>query len=157
MSDSKIPLTNFNTWIRFAYMLLFAVLLMAARLVITLVVVVQFLLVLIIGSDNENLRNLGQGLARWVYQTVMFLTFNSEEKPFPFNEWPSIEESEGYSVDSDDDDDEDEGEYVAAEEVDDGDIPSFTSDGSLSADGSNPEKDSDSDPQPEPDSEKPAS
>lgn len=150
MSDRKIPLTNFNTWIRFAYMLLFAVLLMAARLVITLVVVVQFLLVLIIGSDNENLRNLGQGLARWVYQTVMFLTFNSEEKPFPFNEWPSIEESEGYSVDSDDDD-EDEGEYVAAEEVDDGDIPSFT------ADDSDQEKVLDSDPQPEPDSEKPAS
>ena len=128
MSDSKIPLTNCNTWIRFAYMLLFAVLLMAARLVITLVVIIQFLLVLFIGSDNENLRNLGQGLAKWVYETVMFLTFNSEEKPFPFSEWPSIDESEGYSVDSDRDDDEEEGEYVAAEEVDDEDIPSFTAD-----------------------------
>lgn len=149
MSDSKIPLTNCNTWIRFAYMLLFAVLLMAARLVITLVVIVQFLLVLFIGSDNQNLRNLGQGLAKWVYETVMFLTFNSEEKPFPFSEWPAIDESEGYSVDSDKDDDE--GEYVAAEEVDDEDIPSFT------ADESELEADSKPDPKQAPDNDKPAS
>lgn len=77
--------TNTNTWIRFAYMVLFTILLMAARLVISLVVLVQFVFVLVTGSDNENLRNLGQGLGRWVYQTVMFLTFNSESKPFPFD------------------------------------------------------------------------
>lgn len=109
-------------------MLLFSVLLMAARLVIAVVVVVQFLLVLVIGSDNENLRNLGQGLGKWVYETVMFLTFNREEKPFPFDEWPTIEATEGYSassVDSDTDEVED-GEYVEAEEVVDDDIPSFT-------------------------------
>ena len=131
MSDKKIPLTNCNTWIRFAYMLLFTVLLMAARLVITLVVVVQFLLVLVIGSDNENLRNLGQGLAKWVYETVMFLTFNSEEKPFPFDEWPSVDPSAGYSAQSDEDTDVeevDDAEYIEAEEVVDDDIPSFTAD-----------------------------
>ena len=91
MSDKKIPLTNCNTWIRLAYMVLFGFLLMVARLVIAVVVVVQFLLVLVIGSDNENLRNLGQGLGKWVYQTVLFLTFNAEEKPFPFDEWPSTD------------------------------------------------------------------
>lgn len=125
-----MPLTNSNTWIRFAYMLLFTVLLIAARLVITLVVVVQFLLVLVTGSDNENLRNLGQGLGKWVYETVMFLTFNSEDKPFPFDEWPSVDTSEGYQVSPNDADDDDieEAEYVDAEDADDGDIPSFTAD-----------------------------
>jgi hypothetical protein len=131
MSDKKLPLMNCNTWIRFAYMLLFTVLLMAARLVITLVVVVQFLLVLLIGSDNENLRNLGQGLAKWVYETVMFLTFNSEEKPFPFDEWPSVEATAGYSA-SDSKETEveevEDAEYIEAEDVADDDIPSFTSD-----------------------------
>jgi len=83
MTDNKLPLTNINTWIRFAYMVLFTVLLMAARLVISLVVIVQFALVLLTGNDNENLRNLGQGLGKWVYQTLMFLTFNTNDKPFP--------------------------------------------------------------------------
>ncbi len=135
MSDKKIPLTNCNTWIRLAYMVLFGLLLMVARLVIAVVVVVQFLLVLVIGSDNDNLRNLGQGLGKWVYRTVMFLTFNAEEKPFPFDEWPSTDATEGYSVNSAEDSSEDDiedAEYVEAEEVVDDDIPSFTADESES-------------------------
>ena len=128
MTDKKLPLTNANTWIRFAYMLLFTVLLMAARLVITVVVVVQFILVLLTGSDNKNLRDLGQGLGKWVYQTLMFLTFNSEDKSFPFDEWPKVDSSEGYSANAvDEEESVVEGEYVKAEEdVADDDIPSFT-------------------------------
>jgi len=102
-------------------MFVFTLLLMAARLVITLVVIVQFLLVLVTGSDNENLRNLGQGLGKWVYQTVMFLTFNTDSKPFPFDEWPEVDPSEGYSVRSAEDIEE--AEFV---EVEDDNVPSFT-------------------------------
>lgn len=126
MSDNKISLLNSNTWIRGAYMLLFGLLLVAARLVISIVVVVQFVFVLLVGADNQNLRNLGQGLGKWVYQTLMFLTFNSEEKPFPFDEWPAIDTSEGYSAKPSED--VTEGELVDAEEVVNDDIPSFTAD-----------------------------
>ena len=129
MSDKKISLLNSNTWIRGAYMLLFGLLLVAARLVISIVVVVQFLFVLLVGADNQNLRNLGQGLGKWVYQTLMFLTFNSEEKSFPFDEWPTTDASEGYSVRSVEE--VEDGELVNAEEVEtkevvNDDIPSFT-------------------------------
>lgn len=124
MSDKKISLLNSNTWIRGAYMVLFGLLLVAARLVISIVVVVQFLFVLLVGADNQNLRNLGQGLGKWVYQTLMFLTFNSEEKPFPFDEWPAVDVSEGYSAKPAEDISE--GELVDAEEVVNDDIPSFT-------------------------------
>ena len=122
MTDKNGTLTNSNTWIRLAYMVLFTLLLMAARLVISLVVFVQFLLVLVTGSDNQNLRDLGQGLGKWVYQTIMFLTFNSESKPFPFDEWPVVDPSEGYSVRTPEV--VEDGEFV---EVEDDDVPSFTS------------------------------
>ena len=122
MTDRKTHLTNPATWIRLGFMLVFALLLMAGRLVISIIVVVQFALVLVTGSDNENLRNLGQGLGKWIYQAFMFLTFNSEEKPFPFDEWPTIDPSEGYSVKSADDIEE--GELVDAQEPDD--VPSFS-------------------------------
>lgn len=121
MTDNKRTLTNSNTWVRLAYMILFTLLLMAARLVISLVVMVQFLLVLVTGSDNQNLRDLGQGLGKWVYQTIMFLTFNTESKPFPFDEWPVVDPSEGYSVRSPEE--VEEAEFV---EVEDDDVPSFT-------------------------------
>ena len=88
---------NITTWVRLAYMVLFSVLLMAGRSVISLIVLAQFLLVLVTGKDNDNLRNLGQGLGKWVYQTIMFLTFNAESKPFPFDEWPVAEPTAGYS------------------------------------------------------------
>ena len=136
MTDNKLPLTNINTWIRFAYMVLFTVLLMAARLVISLVVIVQFALVLLTGNDNENLRNLGQGLGKWVYQTLMFLTFNANDKPFPFNEWPVVDPSEGYEGRSPEQvEDAEFVEVDEADDIDDGDVPSFT-DGD-----SEPEKD----------------
>ena len=124
MINGNMSLTNVNTWIRLAYMVLFALLVMAARLLVSIVVIVQFAVVLIFGRDNENLRNLGQGLGKWVYQAIMFLTFNSDDKPFPFDEWPALEPSQGYSVAA----------SKAAEEagaevdldVSDKDIPSFT-------------------------------
>lgn len=127
MINGNLSLTNVNTWIRLAYMVLFALLVMAARLLVSIVVVVQFALVLIFGRDNENLRNLGQGLGKWVYQAIMFLTFNSNEKPFPFDEWPALDPSEGYSVGTVEE--VEDAEYVDAEtdlDVSDEDIPSFT-------------------------------
>jgi len=88
---------NTNTWVRLGYMALFGFLLNAGGLVISVIVVAQFLFVLITGKDNDNLRNLGQGLGKWVYQAIMFLTFNDGKKPFPFDEWPITEASQGYT------------------------------------------------------------
>jgi len=115
---------NTNTWVRLAYMVLFGFLLNAGGLVMSAIVFAQFLFVLITGKDNDNLRNLGQGLGKWVYQAIMFLTFNDETKPFPFDEWPIAEPSQGYSsaprdteevVDTQED----------SEELSDSSIPSF--------------------------------
>lgn len=124
MTENKIPFANIDTWVRFAYMVLYTVLLLAARLVISMLVLVQFLFVLLSGKDNENLRNLGQGLGKWVYQTIMFLTFNTENKPFPFDEWPLIDPSEGYEVRSAET--VDDAEFVEVDEANDEDVPSFT-------------------------------
>jgi hypothetical protein len=91
----KTNVLNADTWIRLLYMLLFGLLLTIARMVIWVVAIVQFLFVLISGEDNTNLRSLGQGVTRWVSQALLFLTFNSDEKPFPFSDWPDTEPVEG--------------------------------------------------------------
>ena len=57
----------------------------------------------------------------------MFLTFNSNDKPFPFDDWPTLEPSEGYTVAATKE--AKDAEYVDAEtdlDVSDEDIPSFT-------------------------------
>ena len=61
-----------------------------------ILVILQMGIVVISGADNEKLRELGQSLSKWVFQTLMFVTFNSEKKSFPFDDWPEADFSGGY-------------------------------------------------------------
>jgi hypothetical protein len=89
MSDElKAHLKERKTWLRGLYMLLFAILYTVAEVVITAVVVFQFLLALFTGNSNERLLKLGQSLSTYVYQILQFLTFNSNYYPYPFGAWP---------------------------------------------------------------------
>lgn len=81
-------LTTRDTWMRGLYMLLFLVFYTLAELVVGAVVVFQFLSRLITGEVNERLLQFGQQLSRYLYDTLRFFTFNSEEKPYPFSPWP---------------------------------------------------------------------
>jgi hypothetical protein len=78
-----------STWLRLLFMILFLVLWGISRVVVLAVVVLQFLWTLIGGNTNSRLAGLGQGLATYSYQIVMYLTFNTEEQPFPFSDWPT--------------------------------------------------------------------
>lgn len=89
--DTKANLLNGDTWIRLLYMVLFALLLGLARLVILCVALLQFVLVLITGKPNQQLLELGQGTAKWAFQAFLFITYNSDVKPFPFADWPETE------------------------------------------------------------------
>lgn len=89
--QTKTNLLNTETWFRLLYMLVFGLLSVVARMVIWIVAILQFLLVLVTGTGNDNLRDLGQGTSKWVYQTFLFLTFNSDDKPFPFSDWPEVD------------------------------------------------------------------
>ncbi len=77
-----------STWLRLLFMLLFLFLWGVSRVVTAAVVLIQFLWVLITAQANAQLLKLGQGLATYSYQIVMYLTFNTEERPFPFTDWP---------------------------------------------------------------------
>ncbi len=84
-------LKNPETWVRLIYMLIFSLLLALVKTVVWVIAALQFLLVLFTGRDNPHLRDLGQGVAKWTLQATLFLSYNSEEKPFPFADWPEIE------------------------------------------------------------------
>lgn len=90
--ELKGNLTSSKHWLRLLFMIMFAVILYVAAIVMSFLVVLQFLFSLISGRDNRNLRELGQSLAVYIHQTLRFLTYNSEQKPFPFDDWPSAEE-----------------------------------------------------------------
>lgn len=97
----KTNITSSWLWVRFVYMLLFSFFLYIASFVVCVVVVVQFLFCLIGGTDNRQLRRFANSLAQYIKDGLMFLTFNSEYKPFPFADWPEpvAGSSEHYQVD----------------------------------------------------------
>ncbi len=74
--------------IRGAFMLLF---LIAERVVSVLVFVMtlfQFLCALVARKPNANAVRFGEGLSRYLAEIVRYLTYNTEQKPWPFAPWP---------------------------------------------------------------------
>lgn len=84
----KARLTSRDLWMRLLYMILFAIAYGLAELLMTVVVIFQFVFILLTGGANEPLLRLGQNLTRYIADIIRFQTFNSEDKPFPFTDWP---------------------------------------------------------------------
>ncbi|NNC57539.1 MAG: DUF4389 domain-containing protein [Woeseiaceae bacterium] len=78
------------TWTRLLFMVISCILLCIASFVGGFVVVLGFLWVLFTGEVNRQVRQVGQSLASYAYEIIRFLTFNSDDRPFPLgNDWPS--------------------------------------------------------------------
>lgn len=83
------PIEDKETWIRGAFIsvfLIFIGLLLYSPLALILlaVIVIQFGFVLFKGQLNEQLLNLSKILCDYLYQVMLYITFNSDERPFPF-------------------------------------------------------------------------
>lgn len=78
-----------NFWVRGLYMLLMALAFNVAATILCLVAIAQFLFGLFSDAPNRRLTSFGGGLAQYFQQLAEFLTFGTEELPFPFNDWPS--------------------------------------------------------------------
>lgn len=89
MSDNQQQEKIVNQLIRLVFMVIFAALLQVAIMVLWPVVALQFAFALISGKDNDGLRQFGKSLSTFVHQILDFLTYNTEAKPFPFQDWPS--------------------------------------------------------------------
>ena len=90
----KSNLTSARHWLRLVFMLLFAVLLQVSIAIMWVLVALQFLFALITGADNDKLRVFGASLSRYIHDSLRFLSYNSEDKPFPFSDWPAAQASE---------------------------------------------------------------
>ena len=78
-----------SIWMRLLFMLVITFLYSVSRIVVGAVVVVQFFWVLFTGETNQKLQEFGKSLATYTNQIILYLTFNTEERPFPFDvDWP---------------------------------------------------------------------
>ena len=77
-----------SIWIRGLFMLLFTVLYGVAEIVLVVIAVFQFGHALFTGRPNDNATSFGYSVGRYIFDITRFVTFNTDEKPFPFSPWP---------------------------------------------------------------------
>jgi hypothetical protein len=117
-------------WVRLPFMLAYGFILYLIFVPVVIVVMAaQILFALITGQSNRNLRGLASVVQQYVSQIIDYITYNSNERPFPFSDFPE----EDISV----------VENSASEQADP----------AVKDEDSDPDSDSDLDPDPDPDSE----
>lgn len=84
-----------KAWPRGAFMLLFIVLASLAQNLLSVIAVLQFLWLLFARSPNPFLTRFGAALGAWFQATARYQACASEERPFPFADWPQGEQRKG--------------------------------------------------------------
>ena len=85
----KENLRSKNNWIRGLYILLFAILYGIAEIVLWAIVLYQFGSQLLAGHPNNRLLAFSRGLNAYIYQILQYISYRSDEKPYPFADWPA--------------------------------------------------------------------
>ncbi|WP_396589210.1 DUF4389 domain-containing protein [Bermanella sp. R86510] len=94
----KNNLKSESFWLRSLFMVLFFIVFRIADILVLLVAISQWFYVLLTGDSNASLSRFSGGLAAYVAQIVNYLSYNAEQKPFPFSDWPEPgDESTGKS------------------------------------------------------------
>jgi hypothetical protein len=89
MSDDFVEnLKKPSAWLRILFMAGFVVALYVSGMILLVLMLAQILFSLLTGDDNPNLRRLGGSLSAYVAEILAFLTYNTQQKPFPFLPFP---------------------------------------------------------------------
>lgn len=81
-------LTSRSFWSRVLFAALFIAIWIVSRLIVATVVVLQVSFLLLSGAPNARLTTAGRSLAAYSAELVAYLTFATENQPFPFSAWP---------------------------------------------------------------------
>ena len=96
--DIKENAKNIDVWTRGLFILIYAVIFYFLFFLIWLVVIFQFLMKLITTELNSQLLDFSDSLTKYVTQILLYITFKSEERPFPFSPWPKGTDTSSKSV-----------------------------------------------------------
>ena len=81
--------------LRILWVALFVVVWRVAELVLLATVLVQLAYRVFSGRPNVDVMNFGDSLSQYLAQMARFASFHSDEKPWPFADWPAPRAPEG--------------------------------------------------------------
>lgn len=93
MQAFKEKVTSDTFWMRTLFVVLFFLVYRLLDIVLLIVTVVQWLFVLLTGQPHASLVAFGGSLGIYLQQITHYLSAVSDEKPFPFSDWPTLNSS----------------------------------------------------------------
>jgi len=94
LNDSKLK-QHESILLRVLWMVLFVLVWHVAEVVLAGAVLVQLCYRLIYGAPSGSLMNFGDSLSQFLAQIGRYGTFHSDQKPWPFADWPAPRAAEG--------------------------------------------------------------
>lgn len=79
------PIDYGNFFVRLLYIVSFVIILGIVRFVLWGILVLQMVLHLFGASPSPSAQRMGKDVAEYVYRIWLYLSYNTDEKPFPFN------------------------------------------------------------------------
>ncbi len=77
-----------STWLRILFVALFWLVFNVTQFVLLAIAVGQCLFKLFTGNPNPQLMKLGHNTSQYVSEILAYVTFNSDKRPFPFDDFP---------------------------------------------------------------------
>ena len=81
-----------SRWARLIPMIVLLICFGLAEAALYIIALIQFIWTLVNEHPNEQLTDFGAALSEWIAQDAKYLTYVTEEKPFPWAKWPAIED-----------------------------------------------------------------
>lgn len=85
---------NSETFSRIFFTILFGIIGWVTVWVFACVILVQFGFLLITGKVNKNLKAFNKEIGLYLTDMIKYLSFQTNEKPFPFRDWPYDDQKE---------------------------------------------------------------
>lgn len=90
----KQTVTSDAFWIKTLFIVMFFIVYRVLDIVLLLVTLGQWLFTLITGEPHPALVKFGGSLGLYLKQITFFLTGVTEEKPYPFQDWPKVKKEQ---------------------------------------------------------------
>ncbi|WP_337153722.1 DUF4389 domain-containing protein [Pseudomonas protegens] len=95
MNDTNSEAKYESILLRVLWMLIFVLVWQVAQFLLGALVLVQLIYRLIYGAPNAGLMNFGDSLSQFLAHIGRFGSFHTEQKPWPFADWPAPRVPEG--------------------------------------------------------------
>ena len=82
---------NKESWQRVLFTILFWLIFSVSQFVLGAVVIAQCIFSLVGGKPNDHLLNFGDSLGKYIHEILRFVTYNTEQRPFPFTDFPKAD------------------------------------------------------------------